>query len=98
MTEEDSGSVLGGIEEVAGSAWNAAGHLAEAEVETAAGIGNFWAGAADNVVSGVAHMTGATETQAEYDQATDDRARAYEDSMSNAGEAVEKAWTDIVGE
>jgi hypothetical protein len=98
MTEEESGSVLGGFGEAAGAAWDAAGQVFDAEVNAAQGVGNFVAGAADNVVSGVAHMTGDAAMQAEYDQAFDQRMGASDQSFSDAGDNLDTAYTDVVGE
>ena len=98
MTEEESGSVFGGLGDAAGAAWDAAGQVLDAEVNTAQGVGNFIAGAADNVVSGVAHMSGDAATQAEYDQAFDSRMDKSDQAFSDAGDNLSTAYTDIVGE
>jgi hypothetical protein len=98
MTEEESGSVFGGIGEAAGAAWDAAGNVFDAEVNAAQGVGNFVAGAADNLVSGYAHMAGDAPLQAEYDQAFDQRMEASDQAFSDAGDNLSTAYTDVVGE
>ena len=98
MTEEESGSVFGGLGEAAGAAWDAAGEVLDAGANAASGVGNFAAGAADNLVSGYAHMAGDAPLQAEYDQAFDQRMDASDQAFSAAGDNLDPAYPDVVGE
>ena len=98
MTEEESGSVFGGLGEAAEAAWDAGGQVLDAGANAAAGVGNFAAGAADNLVSGYAHMSGDAPLQAEYDQAFDQRMDASDQAFSDAGDNLNTAYTDVVGE
>ena len=98
MTEEESGSVFGGICEAAGAAWDAAGNAADAVVQlNSAGIESALE-AGDAIVAGAAYAGGQYDTAAEWDAAATGHQEAAGDNWDQAGQDLSNAYTDVVGE
>jgi hypothetical protein len=98
MTEEESGSVFGGLGEAAGAAWDAAGNAADAVLQVNnAGVESVLE-AGDAIVAGAAYAGGQYDTAAEWDAAATAHQQAAGNSWDQAGEDLSNAGTDIVGE
>jgi hypothetical protein len=98
MTEEESGSVFGGLSEVAGAAWDAAGNTVEAAAESFGAVGLTMDIGFERMAAGAAYAVGETDTASSIDAATSHQADIVTESFSDAGDKLSDAWTDIVGE
>ena len=98
MTEEESGSVFGGLSEAAGAAWDAAGNTAEAAGESFLAAGLTMDIGFERMAAGAAYAVGDTDTASAIDASTADQADFVGETFSDAGDKLSQAWTDIVGE
>lgn len=98
MTEEESGSVFGGIAEAAGAAWDAAGNAADAVVQANAVVIESALEVGDAVVAGGAYAAGQYDTASEWDKAATAHQEAAGNNWDQAGEDLSNAYTDVVGE
>jgi hypothetical protein len=98
MTEEESSSVFGGLVDAAESAWDAQVNVAGAVVDASIGMSEFGVGVAEHLAATGAELLGQEDARDSLDtMAVDQRDAAY-DSWSSAGEQVDNAYTDVVGE
>ena len=98
MTEEESGSVFGGIADAAEAAWDAQANVTGAIIDTAIGVSEFGTAMSQKAIATAAEMVSADETRDNFDNAMVDSRDAAYDSFSSAGEQLSNAYTDIVGE
>ena len=98
MTEEESGSVLGGLSEAAEAAWDAAGNATVAAGESVAAAGLTMDIGFERMAAGAAYAVGAYDTAGAIDASTADQADVVTETFSDAGDRLSEAWTDIVGE
>ena len=95
---EESGSILGGLGEAAGAAWDAVGNVADADLSVAASGVEAAMEVGDAVVAGGAYAAGQYDTASEWDAAATARREASEGQWGQAGEDLSNAATDVVGE
>jgi len=98
MSEEEQGSALGGIGELAGAVWNAAGDVSQAAADVTVGTGEFWLGASEKVAAAGAELVGANGSRDELDRMAAESGTASVDSYAQAGQDLSNAATDIFGD
>jgi hypothetical protein len=98
MSDEEQGSVLGGIAEAAGAAWDAGGDVSQAVADVTIGTGEFWAGATEKVAAAGAELVGANETRDDLDRMARESAIASVDSYAQAGQDLSNASSEVLGD
>jgi hypothetical protein len=98
MTEEDQGSVFGGIAEAAGAAWDAATEVGQAVGEAGVGVAELSAGWSAHVAATGAELFSQSEMRDELDNVGYDLSKKSDESFARAGEDLSAAGNDIVGD
>ncbi len=90
-------SILGGISEIGGAAFDALNELGEAQMDAYSAIGDTIAEGADRMVAGAAYAVGADGTAQEYRDAAEGWADARSDNLDDASESLSDAGSAVWG-
>jgi hypothetical protein len=97
MGDEESGSILGGAEEMLGAAWDATKNVAEAGFDTALNVGETLGAGAVQIAAGAAYAFDAQDTAASLHQTAEGMAGDILHREYEAQSDLKQAWEDIVG-
>ena len=98
MSEEEGGSVFGGLGEAADAALDAASNVASAGYNAASSLVSGIETVADQTVSAGEQLMSDPVARDEWDKAATDRMNESQSSWDQAGQDLSTAWTDVVGE
>jgi hypothetical protein len=97
MSEEEQGSILGAIEQAAGSAVDAAGKLGLAAGEASLGASEYGLAGGEHLLATGAEFVGALETRDALDQKGWNSLDAGDEMFSQAGDLAKEAGEDVWG-